>query len=307
MSIADQQVAVVRSALAGVNLATRTMDFARLAKPGLTALAVVATFFGYWMGAAGDLHPGALVGTLIGAVMIGAGANALNQYLEAEHDARMSRTAGRPLPSGRLTGSEVLSFSVVMFVVGVVYLALQANLLAALLATIAWVSYGFVYTPLKRKTTYCVHIGAIPGALPPVIGWAAGAGSLSIGAAMLFGVLLVWQLPHFASIAWLYREDYERGGFKIISVRDADGQKTSRHMLVYSLILLAVSLLPAIYGSSSYLYGVGAALLGLAYLATGVWFRLCRTKEIARLSLLASVTYLPCLFILMMIDKAFHT
>lgn len=291
-----------------VSVGRRVVAYWELTKPRIAGMVLIATALGFLLGlesapALSDLA--LMLHAVVGTALVAGGANALNQYLEAEHDARMSRTADRPLPSGRLSGHEVLSFSVAMFVGGVVYLALQTNLLAALLATIAWVSYGFVYTPLKRKTTYCVHIGAIPGALPPVIGWAAGAGSLSVGAAMLFGVLLVWQLPHFASIAWLYREDYERGGFKIISVRDTDGQKTSRHMLVYSVVLLAVSLLPVIYGSGSYLYGAGAAFLGLAYLATGVWFRICRTKEIARLSLLASVTYLPCLFILMMIDKAF--
>ena len=293
-----------------VLMGRRVVAYWELTKPRIAGMVLIATALGFLLGlesvpALSDLA--LMLHAVVGTALVAGGANALNQYLEAEHDARMSRTAERPLPSGRLTGSEVLNFSVAMFVVGVVYLALQTNLLAALLATIAWVSYGFVYTPLKRKTTYCVHVGAIPGALPPVIGWAAGAGTLSMGAAMLFGVLLVWQLPHFASIAWLYREDYERAGFKIISVRDANGKRTSRHMLVYSLVLLLVSLLPAIYGSGSYLYGVGAALLGLAYLASGVWFRLRRTKEIARLSLLASVTYLPCLFILMMIDKAFHT
>ena len=288
----------------------RIVAYWELTKPRIAGMVLIATALGFLLGlesvpALSDLA--LMLHAVVGTALVASGANALNQYLEADHDARMSRTADRPLPSGRLSGGEVLSFSVVMFIGGVVYLALQTNLLAALLATIAWVSYGFVYTPLKRKTTYCVHIGAIPGALPPVIGWAAGAGSLSMGAAMLFGVLLVWQLPHFASIAWLYREDYERAGFKIISVRDVKGRRTSRHMLVYSLVLLAVSLLPAIYGSSSYLYGVGAALLGLAYLASGVWFMLRRTKDVARLSLLASITYLPCLFILMMIDKAFRT
>ena len=291
-----------------VLLGRRVVAYWELTKPRIAGMVLIATALGFLLGlesmpVLSDLV--LMVHAVVGTALVACGANALNQYLEAEHDARMTRTAGRPLPSGRLTHSEVLSFSIVTSVGGVVYLALQTNLLAALLATISWVSYCFVYTPLKRKTTYCVHIGAIPGALPPVIGWAAGAGSLSIGAAMLFGVLLVWQLPHFASIAWLYREDYERGGFKVISVRDSKGSKTCRHMLVYSVVLLAVSLLPSIYGSGSFLYGLGAALLGLAYLASGVWFTLHRTKEIARLSLLASITYLPCLFILMMIDKVF--
>ena len=281
-----------------------------LTKPRIAGMVLVATALGFLLALESSPVPADLVlmiHAVVGTALVACGANALNQYLEADHDERMVRTTDRPLPSGRLTESEVLSFSLLLFVAGVIYLAVQTNLLAALLALISWLSYGFVYTPLKRVTPFCIHVGALPGALPPVIGWAACSGTLSPGAVMLFAILFFWQLPHFAAIAWLYREDYARAGFSIISVRDPEGSKTSRHMVVYSIVLIVVSLLPVTHGSAGMVYGVGAMLLGLGFLAFGLWFVFERTKRVARLALLASVIYLPLLLGLMVIDHAYLT
>lgn len=295
---------------AGALARSRLVAYWELTKPRIAGMVLIATALGFLL--ALQAKPTSaemvlLIHAVVGTALVACGANALNQYLEAEHDARMQRTFERPVPSGRLSASEVLSFSLLLLVAGVVYLAVQTNLLAALLAGISWLSYGFVYTPLKRKTSFCVHIGAIPGALPPVIGWAACTGSLSPNAAILFAILFFWQLPHFAAIAWLYREDYGHAGFKILSVLDPRGTKTSRHMIVYTIVLIAVSLLPMTHGSSGVTYGIGATLLGLGFLAFGLRFVFNRTKAVARQVLLASIIYLPCLLALMVIDKAYFT
>ncbi len=287
---------------------SRVAAYWELIKPRIAGMVLVVTALGFFLALEAKpnvAHFAVLTHLVLGMAMVAGGANALNQYLEVEHDRRMVRTADRPLPSGRLTTNEVLSFALLLSLGGIAYLALQTNLLAALLSGIAWLSYGFVYTPLKRVTASCVQIGAIPGALPPVIGWVACTGSLSVGAVMLFAILFFWQLPHFAAIAWLYREDYDRAGFPMLSVADPDGSRTSVHMIGHSLALLLVGLLPVAHGLAGVVYGVGAALLGLGFLGFGLWFAFQRTKQVARLSVLASVIYLPSLFTLMLIDRIY--
>jgi len=245
-----------------------------------------------------------LMHTLLGTGLVAGGANALNQYLEAEYDGQMVRTQDRPLPSGRLSRGEALAFGAGIAGGGLLYLALQVNLLCALLTGLTLTSYIFLYTPMKRRTAMCVYIGAVPGALPPVIGWAAGAGTISIEAWLLFAILFFWQLPHFAAIAWQYRDDYARAGYPMLSVIDRDGLRTSFHVVTHSVGLLIMSVLPVLAGRQGSVYGIGAVLLGAAFLACGVLFIIRKTAAAARFHVLASVTYLPLLFALMMIDRS---
>ena len=284
----------------------RAAAYWELTKPRIAAMVLVATAIGFLLAlpAEADLvvFP-LLVHTLVGTALVGGAANALNQFVEAKWDGQMARTANRPLPSGRLTGAEAVTFGVACAVVGVAYLSLLVGLPAGLLAAAALASYLFVYTPLKRATSMCVPVGAVSGALPPVIGWAAATGSLSTGAWVLFSILFFWQLPHFAAIAWLYREDYGRAGFPMLPVIDPAGRRTSRHVVVHSVGLLTASLLPALLGFAGGAYAVCALLLGSAFLACGIVFITHKTKDTARMHLLASVIYLPLLFAAMLVDK----
>ncbi len=285
---------------------SRFAAYIELTKPRITGMALVVTALGFYLALPADvglIHLLLSAQTLLGTALVVAGANALNHYREADLDARMARTQNRPLPTGRLTGTEVLTFSLVITALGTGYLAMRVNLLAASLAAGAGVCYVFVYTPLKRTTSFSIPIGAVSGAIPPVIGWVAAAGSLGIGAALLFAIVFFWQLPHFAAIAWLYREDYGRAGYPMLPVIDPEGRRTSRHMITNMLALLVASLLPTIFGIAGMIYASGALALGLAFLAFGVRFAMRKTKEVARRTLLASVLYLPCLFALMVADR----
>lgn len=276
-----------------------------LAKPRIVALVGVVTGLGFAIGAA---ETGALVDasvllyTLVGTALVGAAANALNQFLEQEYDALMVRTRLRPLPSRRLGDLEALAFGGSLAMLGAGILAVNVNPVCSTVAAVTLLSYVFVYTPLKRLTPLCVYVGAIPGALPPVIGWAAATGTIDRRAWILFAILYLWQLPHFAAIAWQYRDDYARGGFPMLAVLDRDGRRTNLHVVTHTIALLAVSLLPVPAGLSGAVYAVGAAVLGLAFLASGVFFLARKSVSRARLHVLASVAYLPLLLGLMMID-----
>ncbi len=301
---------ITTSARLSAGLAThprsRAAAVAELMKLRIVGLVLVATAVGFLLArrSAFDLAAAwSLFHTLLGTALIGAGGNALNQYLEADLDALMVRTRRRPLPSGRLSSLEAMGFGLTALVVGVGYLALQVNSLSAALAAFAGVSYVAVYTPLKRMTSACVLIGAIPGALPPVIGWAGADDGLSNGAWMLFAIVYFWQLPHFAAIAWQYREDYEAAGYPMLSVVDRDGTRFGLHMMTHTAALIAASLLPALRGVVGPAYAVGAMILGTAFLAFCVVFLHAPTKRRARAVVLASVVYLPLLLGLMLVDK----
>lgn len=286
---------------------SRVLAYVELIRPRILGMVLFATVLGFYLAlpsAAGRQILPLLVHTLLGTALVVAGGNALNQFLEARFDGQMARTRNRPVPSGRLSGPEALTFAVVVSVAGLCHLALLANPLASLVAGVALSNYVLIYTPLKRRTPRAVFIGAVSGALPPVIGWSAAAGSLTTGAWLPFAILFFWQLPHFAAIAWLHREDYRRAGFPMLPVIDRCGVRTVRHVLTHSLALLGVSLVPTIYGMTGVVYALGAMTLGLAFLTCGVLFVYRRTKEAARFHLLASVVYLPLLFAFMMIDKA---
>src|SRR6204780_106388 len=241
-----------------------------LTKPDVTFLVVITTVAGFYLGSAGSMEWWRLAQTLCGTLLVAGGTAALNQYIERDMDSVMRRTAARPLPTGILQPNEVLWFGVATIIAGTLWLALAINALAAFLALATSVSYLAAYTPLKTRTTLATAVGAIPGALPPLIGWAAARGNLSGGAWVLFAILFVWQFPHFMAIAWMYREDYARAGILMLPVVDPSGHSTSRQMVIYASTLIPASLFPCLLGMTGKIYGVGALLLGCWFLYSGI-------------------------------------
>jgi protoheme IX farnesyltransferase len=279
--------------------------YVELTKPRIVVLVLIATAVGFYLAhPAGVTSAGAvtLLHALLGTLLVGAGANALNQCIEAVHDAKMDRTANRPIPSGRLSSGRAWWFGVAAGISGVGYLALTTTAAAALVAAATLISYVALYTPLKRVTTLSLFVGAVPGALPPVIGWAAASGGVSLQCLLIFAIMYFWQLPHFLSIAWLYRGDYARAGFVVVPVVDRDGTRIDLEMITHSVALLFASLLPVLFLYHGAVYAVGAGLLGMAFLACGIVFIRHKTPTTARAHLLSSLVYLPVLLALMLID-----
>ena len=282
---------------------TRTGDYVALAKPRLNFLVVVSALAGYAM-AGGETNDALrLIATVLGTALVAGGASAFNQIIEREPDALMRRTRLRPLPDGRLQAREALAFAVIVSLAGVATLWAGANLLSAAVAISTLLIYAVVYTPLKQRTSLSTVIGAIPGALPPVIGWAAARDSLSQGAWVLFGIVFLWQLPHFLAIAWMYREDYARAGFPMLPVIEPDGRSTARQAVIYSAALLPLSLAPTLIGMTGTLYFGGALALTLGFLAIAVKFATTRRTADARRLFFASIVYLPLVWILMIADR----
>jgi protoheme IX farnesyltransferase len=278
--------------------------FYELTKPGVTLLVVLTSAAGFYLGSsAGPVDLVLFLHTLVGTVLLSAGAATLNEFIEREEDGKMKRTRNRPLPSGRLEAREAALFGGILIVVGSFYLVLLTNALAASLGVATIVVYLLVYTPLKKKTSICTAVGAIPGAMPTLIGWAAARGHLDFQAWVLFGILFAWQFPHFLSIAWIYRNDYQRAGFTMLPPADSEGRKTCGQILAFIALLLGLSVVPATSGLTGMVYLIGALLLGLAFLWYGFEAALNRSTASARHVLLASVAYLPLLLILMVIDK----
>ena len=285
---------------------SRLADFYELTKPRMNFLVVVTTMVGFYMAAEHGLGErfALLLHALIGTALTAAGASVLNQYTERGLDPLMHRTADRPLPSGRMGALEALAFGVLLSVAGTAYLALFVNALTAALGAITLASYVFLYTPMKRWTTLCTIVGAVPGAIPPMMGWTAVTDSLPIQAWALFAILFVWQMPHFLAIAILYKDDYARGGFKMLPVVDADGLSTSRQIVLYSAALIPVTLFPTIAGMAGVVYFLLAAVMGLAFFGLSVQCALSRSRGDARRLFFASIIYLPLLFAAMMFDKS---
>ncbi len=278
-------------------------DALALTKPGITGLVLVTTAVGFYLGAAGTFDLPLLLHALLGTALLAGGTNALNQYAEREADGQMKRTRARPLPAGRLRPSVALAFATAISLAGAVHLAVAVNLLTALLGAAALVIYVFLYTPLKRRTSLCTIVGAVPGAIPPLMGWAAIRGELDVLAWVLFAIVFFWQLPHFLAIAWLYRQDYARAGFPMLPVLDPTGSRTARQILLYTLALVLVSLLTTVLGLTGAIYFFGALTLGLGFLALGLALAFGRGGQQARRLFLGSVIYLPVLLILMVVDK----
>jgi len=282
------------------------LDYLDLCKPRLSAFVLMVVGTSGWMAGGGGGGQALLVlHAVLGTALVASGGSALNMLLERRQDARMARTAQRPLPAGRLTPHDVLWFGVATAGAGLLQLLLLTTPLAAALGAATLLLYVGVYTPLKRLTTLNTHIGAIPGALPALIGWAAVAGRLGPGAYSLFLLLYVWQIPHFLSIAWLYREDYRAGGFRMLPVVDTDGAVTGRQALLGVLALLPVSLLPLVGGRAGMFYAAVALLLGGIFLRAAIGFAWRRGADRARALLRASLLYLPPLLFAMLLDRAF--
>jgi protoheme IX farnesyltransferase len=292
-------------------LAARTnsaaSDYWALTKPEVNFLIAFATLTGFYLGFPGKLDHfpwPLLIHTLLGTLLVASGTGTLNQYIERRFDAQMRRTARRPLAAGRLTPSAVLWFGVALSTVGSIYLAIAVNLLASLLAIVTVLSYLFLYTPLKRETPFCTVVGAFPGAVPPLIGWAAASGRLSFEAWTLYAMLFLWQFPHFMAIAWMYREDYSRAGYLVLPSGGLRGRFISWLTLVPLVALIPLSLIPTLRGSAGLLSSVGSVVLGLVFLYFGAQLALGKTSSSARRLLLASIVYLPLVFALLMINKA---
>jgi protoheme IX farnesyltransferase len=277
-------------------------DFLTLTKPRVNVLVVFTTLVGLRL-AAPDASVALLFHTLVGTTLVASAAAAFNQILERDIDARMLRTQDRPLPDARLSVSEAVWFAGALAMAGLVELALGANLLAAAVALVTIASYALIYTPSKRITSLSTVIGAVPGALPPVIGWAAGRGELTIEAAVLFAIVFLWQMPHVLAVSWLYRDDYERGGIRVLPVLEPDGASTSRQALTYAATLIPVSLLPGLIGVAGLLYVGGAVAAGVLMLAAAANFARTRTPSAAKRLFLASLIYLPLLWVLLLVDR----
>jgi protoheme IX farnesyltransferase len=278
-------------------------DHIALTKPRLNFLVVATSAAGYYLGASGAIDAMAMVEAVGGTALVAGGAAVLNQLYERDTDALMRRTRLRPLPAGRVTPGDARIFGVALSIAGLVLLAARANWLATALALGTLVIYLIVYTPMKRRTPVATLVGAIPGALPALIGWTASHGRIAAGGAVLFAIVFLWQMPHFMAIAWLYREDYGKAGFPMLPVIDPEGRRAGRQAIWYAAALLPVSLLPALVGIAGSIYLGVAAALGVALLALSVRFAATRSDASARGLFLGSIAYLPLLWIVMIGDK----
>jgi len=287
-------VATTRSTLA---------DYLELTKPRITLMVMITAMVGFVMASPRAVDGGALAAALLGTALVAAGASCLNMVIERDIDARMQRTSRRPLPAGRLRPAEALTFGLAVTTVGLVQLGWSSGAAAAAVAAVTWASYLFLYTPLKPHTSLSTVVGAFPGALPPVIGWAAARGTIDGGAFVLFAILFLWQIPHFLAIAWIYRDDYARGGLRMLPVEDPQGLVTGRQAVANSLALLVVSLIPVLARMAGGLYLIGAVVLGVAFVAAASVAAVRRTIPAARGLFLASVLYLPALCGLLLLDR----
>ncbi len=278
-------------------------DYLELTKPRITWLILMSTGIGYYFGLRGGFNLWSLFHTTLGTGLIASGTAALNQWSEREADRKMRRTSDRPLPSGRLSAGRALAFGIALSIAGFVDLWLGCNLLAAVLGALTLISYLFLYTPLKQRTPFSTTVGAFPGAMPPMIGFAAAHGSITAEAWVLFAILFLWQFPHFYSIAWMYREDYARAGILMLPVVKPDGRRTAAEIVIYGLALIPVSMIPTMLGMSGRIYMFGALLAGLYFLYSGVRVARERTILRARYVLLVSVFYLPIIYGLMLLDR----
>lgn len=282
---------------------SRAVDFLELTKPRMNFLVLVTTAVGYYMAVRTSFDWLKLIHTLLGTALTAGAAAALNHYVERKYDALMKRTMDRPLPAGRVSPGEALFFGLALTMAGLGYLAMAVNVLTAFLGAFTLLSYVLIYTPMKRRSSLCTIVGAVPGAIPPVMGWTAVHNALSPEALALFGILFLWQMPHFLAIAVLYRSDYAAGGFKMLPVIDPDLTVTGRQIVVYSLSLIPATLIPAGLEMAGLLYLVLALILGLTFLVFSVSCAASRTRTDARRLFLASILYLPILLAAMMVSK----
>ena len=279
-------------------------DLVELVKARLTLLVLLTTAVGFYLGAEGPINFAALLHTVFGTAAAAAGAAALNQWWEYKLDAMMQRTRSRPVPAGRMRPQAAVVFGTALSIFGVAYLAFVCNALSAALAAITIIIYIFAYTPLKRISTLNTALGAVPGALPPMIGWAAARGTLNAGAWMLFAILFFWQLPHFFAIAWMYRDDYARAGFQMISSDDPSGERSASQSVFFCMILFVVAGLPAFLGIATVFYLLAELVLGAVFVAVAMRFLKTRARSDARRLFITSIIYLPLLLGALVLSKA---
>ena len=281
----------------------RVAAYAELTKPRITFLIVLTSAAGFALGSPGPVNYVAMLSALFGIALLSSGIATLNQYAERDLDCLMRRTANRPLPAGKLAPWEALAFGAGTTILAEAYLLVFVNPLSALLGLTVIAGYLFAYTPLKTRTSLSTLVGAFPGAVPPLIGWTAARGSISLEGWVLFAILFLWQFPHFLAIAWMYREDYSRAGILMLPVVEPNGRVTAQQIVVYTLMLVPVSLLPVALGMAGTIYLYGALVLGLLFLYSSLRAAFSMSRQGARRLLLASVLYLPLLFILMVLNQ----
>lgn len=286
-----------------LTLASRAGAYVALTKPDVSLLVLMTTGAGFYMGSRGPVDWLRLAHTVFGTMLIAAGTAALNHYIERDSDRYMRRTAGRPLPSGVLKPNEALLFGVGLAVVGAADLWLAGGTLASILGIVTCVSYLLAYTPLKKRTVWATFVGAFPGAVPPMIGWAAATGSLDRGSWALFAILFLWQFPHFHAIAWMYRDDYSRAGILMLPVVDRDGTRTFRQIILTSIGLIGIGLLPSLLGLAGVLYFFGALVVSTGLLQVCLWAASSKSNARAKWLMHATVLHMPLLLGLMMYDK----
>jgi protoheme IX farnesyltransferase len=282
----------------------RAAEYWTLTKPEVNFLVLISTLVGFYLAARGAADGWLLFHTLMGTLLVASGTGTLNQYIERRTDALMRRTSRRPLPGGRLSPREAFWFGMLLSAAGGVELWLASNPLTSILALLTLATYLLFYTPLKKKSPLCTLVGAFPGAMPPLIGWAAVRDSLSLEAGILYAILFLWQFPHLLAIAWMYCEDYSRAGLQMLPRNDGDGSATVRQILGYTLALVPISLIPTFLGHAGLFYLAGAAMLGLAFLYYGARLARSRTNALAKQLLMASIVYLPLVFGLLMADRS---
>lgn len=284
-------------------MSAQWLAYLELTKPRLTLLALITALIGFLLGTPHNWNRREFWFVLLGTALVGAGCGILNQVMEQEPDRQMERTKQRPIPSGRVLEPNALAVGVITSTAGLLILTFGCNPLAGTLAALTLASYLFVYTPLKKTTALCTLAGAIPGAIPPLIGWAAARGSIGIGGWFLFWIVFIWQLPHFLAIAWIHRDDYARAGFKMLPVIDGNGAATGRQIILYCAALIPVSLLPAAYGFCGWIYFAVALTAGLLFLAAGIHAARTRTEQAARRLFISSILYLPVILITMTLER----
>ena len=283
----------------------RPADWVELTKPRITLLVTLTTAAGFALASERPLDWPRFFATLLGTALVAAGSAAWNQFVERETDKLMRRTATRPLPAGRMRPAQALTFGGLLSVAGLLVLLLLVNPLTAAIGLATLAAYVLVYTPMKRRSSLATLIGAIPGAAPPVMGWTGASGELDLGGWLLFAILFLWQLPHFLSIAWLYRDDYRRAGMPLLTVNDPDGRATGSQALLYALALIPVSLMTSAVGITGGVHLVGALVFGGLFLAAAALFARRQSIPTARRLLLTSVFYLPAVFGVAVIDHLF--
>jgi protoheme IX farnesyltransferase len=283
--------------------AHRASDFVMLTKPRLNLLVLITTLAGVYLAAPDGVPLGLVLHTLAGTALVAGGAAALNQVWERDTDRLMRRTRGRPLPGGRLRAAEGTWFGILLSTIGITELAAAVNVMSAVVATVTLASYVLLYTPMKRRSALSTLVGAIPGALPPVIGWVAVTGSITLPPLVLFGIQFFWQMPHFLAIAWMYRDDYAAAGIPLLPVQEADGRRTGQQALLYAAVLFPVSLMPAAIGLAGAPYSIVATALGFAFTALATLFARERTLATARRLFIFSIIYLPLLWGALVADR----